>query len=169
MPRGKQSFFERLTGTASIDDYNDSFGDEEKLTPTQERVIENQQTESTEGERQDWMEEESSEGQLTVDVYQTPDEIVIKAIVAGVKPDVLDVSITRDMVTIRGKREEQMEVTEEDYFYKELYWGSFSRTILLPQEIEVEDSSATEKHGLLIIKLPKIDKEKQTKLKVRSN
>jgi len=114
----------------------------------------------------DWTEEE--EGQLTVDVYQTPEHIVIRAHVAGVKPEDLDISITRDMVTIKGKREEAREVEEDNYFYKELYWGAFSRTILLPQEIEVEEAEAAEKHGLLTLKLPKIDKDKQTKLKVKS-
>ncbi|KKS28106.1 MAG: Protein containing Heat shock protein Hsp20 protein [Parcubacteria group bacterium GW2011_GWC2_42_11] len=109
-----------------------------------------------------------AEGQLTVDVYQTPDEIVIRSIVAGVRPDDLDISISRDMVTIRGSREEHKEVTEDNYFHKELYWGSFSRTVLLPAEVEVEDASAQEKHGLLTIRLPKIDKEKQTKLKVKT-
>ena len=89
--------------------------------------------------------------------------------IAGVKPEDLDISITRDMVTIKGSREETREVDEGDYFTKELYWGTFSRTILLPQEIEVETAEALEKHGLLIIKLPKVDKGKQTKLKVKSN
>ena len=114
-------------------------------------------------------EEEEEEGQLSVDVYQTADQIVLKAVVAGVQPQNLDVSITRDMVTIKGKREEQKEVSEDDYFYKELYWGSFSRTILLPQEVEVEGAEASEKHGVLIIKLPKIDKDRETKLKVKSS
>ena len=118
---------------------------------------------------EDSIEENEEEGQLIVDVYNTPDEIVIKAIVAGVKPDNLDISITRDMVTIRGKREEKREIREEDYFYQELYWGAFSRTILLPQEVEVGHAMANEKHGLLTIRLPKIDKEKQTKLKVRGS
>jgi len=72
-------------------------------------------------------------------------------------------------VIIRGKREEDRTMSGEDYFHKELYWGSFSRTILLPQEIEVEGAEALEKHGLLIIKLPKVDKGRETKLKVKSN
>ena len=114
-------------------------------------------------------EESGEEGQLTVDVYQTANDIVIKTMIAGVKPEDLDISITRDMVTIKGSREETREVDEGDYFTKELYWGTFSRTILLPQEIEVETAEALEKHGLLIIKLPKVDKGKQTKLKVKSN
>lgn len=164
MAKEGRSFFERLTGTVNVDDYEEDGPQEEKrvdIAREQEEV-----EESKEGK--DWIEEEIEEGQLTVDVFNTPDEIIIKAIVAGVKPDDLDISITRDMVTIRGKREEHQQVVEEDYFYRELYWGTFSRTILLPQEIEVDAAHASEKHGLLIIKLPKIDKERQTKLKVKS-
>jgi HSP20 family protein len=72
------------------------------------------------------------------------------------------------MITIRGKREESRMVDEEDYFTKELYWGSFSRTISLPQEVEPEETEATEKNGLLTVKLQKIDKEKRTSVKVKS-
>ena len=89
--------------------------------------------------------------------------------IAGVRPEDLDVSITRDMVTIRGKRESNAEVSVGDFFFSELYWGSFSRTIILPQEIEIEESDASEKHGLLTIRLPKLDKGRQAKLKIKSN
>ena len=160
MPKEKRSFFERLTGTVSLED--DEFREEEE-----EEEVPPQQQSTSKNEHGEWTEEEAEEGQLTVDVYQTSETIVIKTLVAGVVPDDLDVSITRDMVTIRGKREEHEEITDENYFYRELYWGGFSRTILLPQEIEVEEAAATEKQGLLTITLPKIDKEKQTKLKVR--
>ena len=162
MARDKRSFFERLTGSVSADEYTDDF---EEVEETPQRVASPIRSEKPEG----WMEEEQSEGQLGVDVYQTPSEIIIRAVVAGVRPDDLDVAITRDMVTIRGKREETREVSDENYFYKELYWGGFSRTILLPQEVEVEGAQANEKHGLLVIRLPKIDKAKQTKLRVRTN
>ncbi|MBL7045506.1 MAG: Hsp20/alpha crystallin family protein [Parcubacteria group bacterium] len=169
----KRSFFERLTGTVALDDYNDSFEEEE--TPAR-RTMANvgsraETLEEETGAMTQAMEEdlEEDEGQLSVDVYQTPEHIIIRAVVAGVRPDHLDVSITRDMITIRGKREEHKEVNEDDYFYRELYWGSFSRTILLPQEVEVEEAEAKEKHGVLTIKLPKIDKDKETKLKVKSN
>ena len=152
MTKNKPSFFERLTGSVHI---SEDILDEEKenLSVSKEK---------------DWMEEEAGDGQLTIDVYQTPSDVVIKTMVAGVKPEDLDIDISRDMVTIRGKRESEKVVSEEDYFHKELYWGSFSRTVLLPQEIDVEEAEAIEKHGLLIIRLPKINKDKQTKLKVRS-
>jgi len=149
MQPAKKSFFERLTGTVKL---------EEDEAIEEARVI----------EHGDLLEEAEEEGQLTVDVYQTPGEIILKTMVAGVRPEDLDINITRDMVTIRGKREESSEVHDHDYFHKELYWGAFSRTIMLPEEIDVEESEAVERHGLLTIKLPKIDKSKQNKLRVKS-
>jgi len=80
----------------------------------------------------------------------------------------LELSIARDMVTIVGKREEHRNIDEENYFTKELYWGKFSRTISLPQEIEPEEVEATERHGLLTIRLQKVDKDKKNNIKVRS-
>ena len=154
--KDNRSFFEKLTGSVKMDD-------------SDEEVVESKlPTKAKSGEPGEaWFDEEPEEGQLTVDMYQTPTEIVIKSMVAGVKPEDLDISITRDMVTIKGKRETERFVKDEDYFHQELYWGSFSRTIMLPAEIEVEEADAIEKHGLLILKLPKIDKNKQTRLRVK--
>lgn len=160
MSKDKKSFFERLTGGAVHID--------EKET-ADEREVAVRNNKAKKGAKESWIEEENDEGQLTVDVYQTADDIVIKTMIAGVKPEDLDISITRDMVTIKGAREETREANDGDYFTRELYWGSFSRTILLPQEIEVESAEAIEKHGLLVIKLPKVDKGRETKLKVKSN
>lgn len=112
---------------------------------------------------------EDEEGQLAIDMYQTPDEIIIKTMVAGVKPEDLDVSITRDMITIRGTRRESYETNDNDFFHQELYWGSFSRTVVLPAEIDIDGAEASERHGLLVLKLPKIDKTKQSKLKIKNN
>jgi len=117
--------------------------------------------------KESWLDEEPEEGQLTVDVYETATDVVIKTMVAGVKPDDLDISITREMVTIRGKREEDRTVSSEDYFHRELYWGSFSRTIVLPKEVDIEEAEAIEKYGLLILKLPKLDKNREARLKVK--
>lgn len=160
MTRDKRSFFERLTGVRPERPDREDLP-ERKLSIKEEKGG---------GRNSQWVEEAAEDdGQLTVDVYQTPDDIVIKTITAGVKPEELDISITRDMVTIHGHREEAHEVSDEDYFSRELYWGSFSRTILLPQEIDVEGAEASEKHGLLMIKLPKLDKHRETKLKVKSS
>ena len=103
-----------------------------------------------------------------MDVHQTANDIVIRAFVAGVRPDELSVSIRRDMVEIEGSRMEREQVTGPDYFTRELFWGSFSRSILLPEEVDVEASSATAKDGLLTIIMPKLDKARQTKLKVKA-
>ncbi len=156
MAKGKKSFFERLTGTVTVSE------DREESVPTK----------SLASDQKEWFEQQedsTEEGQLAVDVYQTPEDIVIKTMVAGVRPEDLDISITRDMVTIKGTRESANEATEDNFFFKELYWGTFTRTIVLPQEIEVEGAEAVEKHGLLIIRLPKIDKGRQTKLRVKAS
>lgn len=150
MQPSKKSFFERLTGTVKL----------EEDSRDRDEVIEDP--------RGGLLEENEEEGQLTVDVYQTASEIVLKTMVAGVRPEDLDINITRDMVTIKGKREAAKDVDDQDYFHKELYWGSFSRTVMLPEEIEVEEAEAVERHGLLVIKLPKVDKAKQNKLRVKS-
>jgi HSP20 family protein len=108
------------------------------------------------------------EAELTVDVYQTATEIVVQSMVAGVAPENLSITITRDMITIRGKREENRSITEDNYYTHELYWGSFSRVISLPEEVDPEEAEAVETHGLLIIRLPKINKNKETNLKIKS-
>lgn len=154
MQKERRSFFERLTG-ASDDDY--------RVPEETKRKV------AVRGEESAPAEEDEGEGQLGVDVYQTPDDIIIKTMVAGVRPEDLDISISRDTVSIKGSREESREVTHDNYFHRELYWGTFSRTIVLSEEIDVENAEASEKHGLLIIRLPKLDKHRETKLKVRSN
>ncbi|MFA6295007.1 MAG: Hsp20/alpha crystallin family protein [Candidatus Paceibacterota bacterium] len=156
MSKDKRSFFERLTGTVRMHDSADDVEANNKVSKKER------------GETGSWIDRDTEqEGELTVDVYQTPEFIVIKSMIAGVRPEDLDISITRDLVTIRGKREEERVAKDEDFFTRELYWGSFSRTVSLPEEIDVDDAEAIEKHGLLILKLPKLDKQKQSKLKVK--
>jgi HSP20 family protein len=154
MEKPKRSFFDRLTGVVNMDHEHDEDTEETEAT-----------TESSTA----WMDEDNAVGQLNVDVYQTPDAIYIKAFVAGVKPEDLDISITRDLVTINGKRLEDTTIKESDHFLSELYWGEFARSIVLPAEIEADEAEASERHGLLVIKLPKIDKDKQTRLRVKAN
>ncbi len=153
----KSSFFEKLTGGVHIDD---EFEDEAEPA-THLKVKGGADSSSV-----DWSIDEPHEGQLTVDVFQTPTHIVIKTLVAGVKREDLDISISRDMVTVKGKREEERNIQESDYFHKELYWGAFTRTVALPHEVDIDGAEATENLGMLTIKLPKVDKGKQTKLRV---
>lgn len=157
----KRSFFERLTG--SVD------ADEEQLEPKKEYLMRGVKGEKDEKKNDSsWMEEENEEAELSVDVFQTPTDIIIQTMVAGVRPDDLELSVARDTVTIRGKREESRTIDEDNYFVKELYWGKFSRTLSLPAEVEPEEVEATERHGLLTIKIKKVDKEKKSTVKIKS-
>lgn len=107
------------------------------------------------------------EGELTVDIYDRGDAIVIQATVAGVKPEDLDISLTSDTVTIRGRRLPQEKVEERDYYYKELFWGAFARTVILPEEIDDTEAEATMKNGLLTVVLPKKKRGAVQKVKVK--
>ncbi|HOX21414.1 MAG TPA: Hsp20/alpha crystallin family protein [Candidatus Paceibacterota bacterium] len=113
-----------------------------------------------------WLE---SEGQLTIDVYQTPQEIIIKSAVAGVKPEDIDISIVNDMITIKGQRSQEETVKSDDYFYQECYWGRFSRSVILPVEIDSDRVSASLKNGILTVKMPKLDKAKIKKVKIKAD
>ncbi|HLD25850.1 MAG TPA: Hsp20/alpha crystallin family protein [Candidatus Andersenbacteria bacterium] len=114
-------------------------------------------------------EQTEQEGQLTVDVFQNEDSVIIQSTIAGVSPDNLDVSITNDMVTIRGERSRNYEANPEDYFYQECYWGAFSRSIILPVEIDADSAEATIKNGILTIRIPKAIAAMTRKLKVKAS
>jgi len=154
----KKSFWERLTGSVSV---------EEEYEELKKNGI---TTNKGNREKKDnnWIEEENEEAELAVDVYQTPTEIIVQTMVAGVNPEDLELSIARDMITIKGHREESRTIDEENYFSKELYWGRFSRTISLPAEVEPEEVEAVEKHGLLTVKIKKVDKGKKNSVKIKS-
>ncbi len=119
-----------------------------------------------EGEETSFNLEEESEGQLTVDVYQDKDNIVVQSTVAGVNPEDLEINITNESVTVKGKRERTEKIEEKDYFYQECFWGKFSRSIILPEEIDPDKSTATLKNGVLTIRMPKLNRKKAKKLKV---
>ena len=152
----KRSFWEKLTGSTNVEE-------------EQEETRKGSTDGNNKGDKNyNWIEEENEEAELAVDVFQTPTDIVIETMVAGVKPEDLELSIARDMVTISGLREEHRNIDDENYFTKELYWGKFSRAISLPVEVEPEEVDAVEKHGLLTIKIKKVDKEKKNSVKVKS-
>lgn len=135
-------------------------------TEIEEEYLEDEEVEESENE--DWTEEEYlEEGQLSIDVYQNPKELIIKSTIAGVKPDDIDISINNDMLTIRGKREMINEINEEDYLFKECYWGAFSRSIILPVEIQANKIDATLENGVLTVVLPKAKINNQVSIKVK--
>ncbi len=165
----KKSFFERLTGGMRMADEEEEVVTEAdtKRPPVMPSMnIKAPVIKGIEAEQE--VVEEEEDAQLTVDVYQTPNDIMVQTMVAGVEPQNLSVTITHEMVMIRGKREAPRGIDDDKYINRELYWGAFSRTIQFPQEIEPDEAEAIEKNGLLTIRLPKINKQKQTILKIKS-
>ncbi len=162
----KKSFLERITGSIRLQDEEDDFD-----TSSTDKLMKISISDNGKSSNVKELDKDSAwehDAELTVDVYQTATEIVVQTMVAGVMPEHLSITITRDMITIRGKREENRSIKEENYYIQELYWGSFSRVISLPEEVDPEEAEAIEKHGLLIIRLPKINKNKETSLKIKS-
>jgi len=178
----KSSFFEKLTGTSRTESKENKKSSKKKPIIKEEtdkmknikpikknipdKVEEKAPLQKKTEEKEDWLTE--SEGQLTIDVYQTPNEIVIKSTIAGVKPEDIDISMTNDMITIKGNRKKDEEAKEEDYYYQECYWGPFSRSVILPIDVEVDSAQAGMKNGILTIKLPKIEKIKTKKISIKA-
>jgi HSP20 family protein len=165
----KPSFLDRLTGGSQGDEYDRILDDRHQFGEEDELAVQDSYQEEEEDEWDNPTPGTQQDGELPVDMYQTEDAIVIRALVAGVSPNDLEISITRDMVTIRGVREEFQETHDDGYFHRELFWGSFSRTLVLPEDVAIDEAEAQEKHGLLEIKLPKLDKHRSTQLRVKSN
>jgi len=112
---------------------------------------------------------QEAEGQLAIDVYQTPDEIIVESTIAGVKGDDIDVDVTSERVTIRGERRKEEVISTGDYYYQECFWGKFSRSVILPQEIDPDEATSILKNGVLTIRLPKLHRDKSRKVKVRES
>ena len=167
----KPSFLERLTGSVNMDEYDEVLDEEHEFGEDDDdgAVTEYEEEESEWHGQTGPDDDDVQEGELPVDMFHTGDAIVIRALVAGVSPADLDIAITRDMVTIKGVREEVQEVGDDDYYHRELFWGGFTRTLLLPEEVLIDEAEAQEKHGMLEIRLPKVDKDRSTKLKVRTH
>jgi len=175
MTKQKRSFFERLTGAQSIE--NEGLRESVPIYNEEEEtsvVMREQPTAFPTRNEEAWTppapiqsESDGAEGQLTIDVYQTENDIVIKSTIAGVKPEDLDVSINNDMVTVKGERKNEEIVENGNYYYQECYWGSFSRSVLLPVDVIPEKADASLKNGILTIRLPKADTTKTKKIQVR--
>ncbi len=167
----KRSFFERLTGSIRMEEDEPtvytaplarrpaSYARYDEPIDQEEEVIEVQAEED--------LQEEPVEAQLAVDLYETNDALIVKTMTAGVKKEDLQISLSRETLTIRGRRDNEARAYQNEYHNQELYWGPFSRVVELPEEIDIEQATATEHHGLVTIRLPKFDKRRQTTLKVQ--
>lgn len=193
MTKQKKSFLDKIMGTESenagkdIQDNSErkpdnvsaetGFG-EDVLDKEIEKEIKAEDQRETKGDvavdtsKKGWFKDKDApsseeEGQLTIDVYQTKDHIVIKSIIGGVKPEDLDIAVTSDMVTIKGARKNPDEVKPDDYYYQECFWGNFSRSIILPCDIRSDEVEAKMKNGILTVRLPKIEKNSSMKVQVK--
>lgn len=173
----RKSFLQRLTNTFMESSDHDEI---EKIKQINKKTFKNLDNEYEHDEDDDYnhdtdlieaIEDESPmsvDGQLAIDLFETPIEIIVKTMIPGVKKDDVDISLSRDMLTIRGERKDEKTIAEDDYHYKELYWGSFSRTVQLPHEVDIDKAEATESQGMLTIRLPRVDKGRQTKIKLKN-
>jgi len=138
------------------------------MTPLLKKIkkipIKNNKTEKKEKNRKkEWLKQE---GKLAVDVYQTDEDLVIQAPLAGVIKEDLDISLEKDLITIRGERKRPIEEKRE-YFYQECYWGPFSREIILPVEVDPTRVTASMRKNVLTIRMPKLEREKRIKIKLK--
>ena len=137
---------------------------EEQLVATPEPAEEPREADAK-AESEEWLSE--YEGELNIDMYQTRDNVIIKSTIAGVKGDDLDITIANDMLTIRGERKREEKIDQEDYFYQECYWGGFSRSVILPVDVDTEHIEADLKDGILTVILPKAAKARTKKIRVK--
>jgi HSP20 family protein len=160
------SFFDKLKNSmgVEIEEDEESKGKQVRKIPVK-GLNSKQQAHVTQEKSDDWFE---PEGELAVDVYETDEEIIIQATIAGVNPDDLDVAIENDVVTITGERANTEEEEGKNYFYQECFWGAFSRQIILPSEVDGGRAEAGMKNGVFTLRIPKIERKKLRKIKVRS-
>lgn len=102
---------------------------------------------------QGWL-EQPAEGELHVDVFRDGEQLVIRSSAAGVKAEDITLSVDGDLLTIRGERKDQQEIGDEDWFHRECYWGAFSRSLVLPLDVDADHAIASMKDGILEIRLP---------------
>jgi HSP20 family protein len=100
-------------------------------------------------------------------MYATPDSVVIKAALPGIRPEDVDITITGNSVTIKGEVKAEEEVKERDYILREHRFGSFSRTVTLPEGVDTDKAEASYENGILTITLPKREEVKPKSLKVK--
>ena len=155
----KKSFFEKLTSGIK-------FNNEEEFDSLDGEYLEAEELEPEDDDFHEELDEEEV-GELSVDMYRIGNAIVIKTMVAGIQKSEIDITLTRDQIIIEGSRKNEPEGRVTETYYEELFWGSFERTIKLPEEIDIEMAEAHEAHGLLTLILPLVDKDRQARLKIK--
>jgi HSP20 family protein len=159
------SFFDKLTGTNTEENIKEKKEKAKKLN--NKKKIEIKKEEPEEKTSKEDLIQSTTDGQLAIDVYENNDYFIIQSTIAGIKAEDLDISIENDLVTIRGSRENRYKEEGSKYYYQECYWGSFSRQVILPEEVDGSKAEAAMKDGVLNLKIPKIQKAKKRKIEVK--
>lgn len=105
--------------------------------------------------------------QPAVDMYQTDTDVVVKASLPGMKSEDVDISVTGDVITLKGEHREEHETSEENYFRKEMRYGSFTRALPIPVPVDVDKAEAEFQDGVLTVKMPKTEESKPKTVKVK--
>jgi len=159
------SFFDKLTGTNTEENIKEEKGKAKK--PNKKKKVEIKKEETEEKTSREDLIQSTTDGQLAIDVYENNDYFIIQSTIAGIKAEDLDISIENDLVTIRGSRENRYKEEGSKYYYQECYWGSFSRQVILPEEVDGSKAEAAMKDGVLNLKIPKIQKAKKRRIEVK--
>jgi HSP20 family protein len=108
------------------------------------------------------------DGELALDVFVTDKQVVVRAPMAGVKPDDINVSLHNDLLTIRGHREEKRVPRQAKFVVQECHWGDFSRSVVLPVEVEIDKTEALLEDGVLFVALERAE-PRIVKINVKEN
>ncbi|HSL31716.1 MAG TPA: Hsp20/alpha crystallin family protein [Anaerolineales bacterium] len=103
-----------------------------------------------------------------IDMYQTDDEVVVRAALPGFKADEVQINVTGDVLTLRGERKQEEEKQERAWHIREHRWGTFERSIALPTEVTADRAVADFENGVLTITLPKADEVKPKAITVKA-
>ena len=169
--RRKLSWIERIFGRDDADEYDDF--SEVALEDTFDDLAEDGDSFEDDGvfdvtdETVSMPASTSGDDDLQINLIDIGEALVAQALVPGVDESKIEIDLNREMLTITAGSNEHCIQKDGDYLYEELSFGSFSRSILLPAEVEVEDAKAEVKDGVLTIDMPKIDKAAHKKLSVK--
>ncbi len=118
--------------------------------------------------RPSWFTLELGGDNIPVDIYQTENEVIVKATLPGVKPEEVDISVSGETLTIKAEKKEDKEIREKDYIRKENRYGMVSRSVTLPAQVDADKAEAMFENGVLNLKLPKSEQAKPKQIKVQS-
>ncbi len=110
---------------------------------------------------------ELASGIIPIDMFQTENDVVVKAPLPGVKPEAVDISISGDTLVIKAEQRQEKQIAEKDYFHKENRYGSVSRSVTLPVEVAADKAQANFENGVLTLTIPKSEKTKPKQIKVQ--